>query len=450
MWIEEFSLENIRCFEKISLKFGSKSSRYPWVTLLSENGNGKSTILQSIGLMLAGPEYSAQLLPRPLGWLKNESQPGKISIRVHKDECDSGEYGVEKRRTAFGYSMHVTGTEKVSIRNKIFSEPGFHESPDKILSWLRQNAFSSGNSGWFGVGYGAFRRLTRVHQIIVPSLQPQARATNFITQFKEDEGLASFERWMIFLDYQKAKSQKEKSDNGKAKDMFELGISAINALLPSGVKFNSIDSNGLIFFDVNGEKVPTISLSDGYRSVLALGGDLVWRLITSFPDSANPLHERGVVLIDELDIHLHPSWQRQIAGWLRRQFPNLQFIVTTHSPFVAAGAGEDAITYKLNLPEGAASISMAQDLFAMSADDILKSDAFGMLSTFSPQTQEKLDRYETLYALGGVRKSSEEREFRQLSLFIEKHNPHSLDLFPEHIEKEISKYIERKSTHDKD
>lgn len=445
MWIEEFSLENIRCFDKISLKFGAKSSPYPWVTLLSENGNGKSTILQSIGLMLAGPENSAQLLPRPLGWLKNEGQHGKISIRVHKEECDSGEYGIEKIRTAFGYSMHVTGTEKISIRNKIFSEPGFHESPDKILTWLRQNAFSSGNSGWFGVGYGAFRRLTRAHQIIVPSLQPQARAMNYITQFKEDEGLASFERWVIFLDYQKAKSGDE-----KFKGIFDLAISAIDELLPSGVKFSSIDSNGLILFDVNGQKVPTISLSDGYRSVLALGGDLVWRLITSFPDSVNPLHERGVVLIDELDIHLHPSWQRQIAGWLRRQFPNLQFIVTTHSPFVAAGAGEGAITYRLTLADGAASISMAQDLFAMSADDILKSDAFGMLSTFSPQTQDKLDRYEALYALGSSRRRNEESEFKQLGLFIEKHNPHSLDLFPDHLEKEINDYISRKIAHDKD
>lgn len=438
MWIEEFSLENIRCFEKLSLKFGTKSERYPWVTLLSENGNGKSTLLQSIGLMLAGPEYSAQLLPRPIGWLRNEAQPGKLSVRLHKDACDSGEYGVEKIRTAFGYSMHVTGTEKVSIRNKVYSEPGFHESPDKILSWLRQNAFSSGNYGWFGVGYGAFRRLTRAHQIIVPSLQPQARATNFITQFKEDEGLASFERWMIFLDYQKAKS-----DDKSSQRMFDIGISAINELLPVGVQFDSITANGMILFEVRGEKVPTISLSDGYRSILALGGDLVWRLITSFPDSDNPLHGYGVVLIDELDIHLHPSWQRQIAGWLRKQFPNIQFIVTTHSPFVAAGAGEDATTYKLTLNDGATSISMAQDLFAMSADDILKSEAFGMLSTFSPETQERLDRYESLYALGAAREKREEAEFRQLSLFVERHNPHAIEAFPEDVESRINSFLEK-------
>ncbi len=418
------------------MRFGTKSTRHPWITLLSENGNGKSTILQSIGLMLAGPENSSDLLSRPIGWLKSEHQAGKLSIRIHKDECDSGDYGIEKKRTAFGYSMHVTGTERVTIRNKVYSEPGFHESPDKILTWLRQNAFSSGNSGWFGVGYGAFRRLTRSHQIIVPSLQPQARATNFITQFKEDEGLASFERWMIFLDYQKAKA-----NDVNATRMLETGIGAINALLPEGVRFDSINNNGLIYFDVNGEKVPTIALSDGYRSVLALAGDLVWRLITTFPNSATPLHEPGVVLIDELDIHLHPSWQRQIAGWLRKQFPRLQFIVTTHSPFVAAGAGEDAVTYKLTLDDGVAAISMAQDLFAMSVDDVLKSDAFGMLSTYSPQTQDILDRYELLHSLGKKRKTAEEKEFGQLSLFVERHNPYSLELFPTELESRISDYV---------
>lgn len=438
MWVEEFSLENIRCFEKISLRFGSKSAPHPWITLLSENGNGKSTILQSIGLMLAGPENSSELLSRPIGWLKSESQPGKLSIRIHKEECDSGDYGIEKKRTAFGYSMHVTGTERVTIRNKVYSEPGFHESPDKILSWLRQNSFSSGNHGWFAVGYGAFRRLTRSHQIIIPSLQPQARATNFITQFKEDEGLASFERWMIFLDYQKAKTK-----DSNATRMLDLGVGAINSLLPPGVRFDSINNNGLIYFDVNGEKVPTIALSDGYRSVLALAGDLVWRLITTFPNSKNPLHEPGVVLIDELDIHLHPSWQRQIAGWLRNQFPKIQFIVTTHSPFVAAGAGEDAVTYRLTLEDGVAAISMAQDLFALSVDDVLKSDAFGMLSTYSPQTQNKLDRYEILHGLGKNRKKSEETEFKQLNLFIERHNPYSLELFPNEIESRISDYISK-------
>lgn len=436
MWIEEFSLENVRCFEKISLRFGTKSQAYPWITLLSENGNGKSTILQAIAVMLAGPESSAQLLPRPIGWVKKDGQPGKLSIRIHKDTTDSGVYGIEKQRNSFGYSMHVTGSEKTLIRNKTYSEPGFHESPDKILSWLRQNAFSSGNYGWFGVGYGAFRRLTRTSQIIVPSLQPPARATNFITQFKEDEGLASFERWVIFLDYQQAKTK-----DASAKKMLQMGIEAINALLPDNVKFSSIDANGFIFFSVNGSQVPTVALSDGYRSVLALAGDLVWRMIVAFPDSSNPLHERGVVLIDELDIHLHPSWQRQISSWLRKQFPNLQFIVTTHSPFIAAGAGQDAVTYKISLDGGARDVSINNDLFAMDVDDVLKSDAFGLLSTFAPATQEKLDRYEALRRRKAPLPSGELAELKQLSLFVDKHNPYGISKLDPILEDRISSFV---------
>ena len=84
-------------------------------------------------------------------------------------------------------------------------------------------------------------------------------------------------------------------------------------MLPSGVTFDSVTPEGRILFSLGGQKVPTIALSDGYRSMLALTGDLVWRLLQAFPDSETPLQEEGVVLIDELDIHLHPIWQHEIA-----------------------------------------------------------------------------------------------------------------------------------------
>ncbi len=91
MLVEEVTLENIRCFEKATLKFKDKK----WITLLSQNGSGKSTILQAMVMLLAGPEGARQF-PRPVGWLRNEDQPGKISIRIHKSDCDPGKYGKEK------------------------------------------------------------------------------------------------------------------------------------------------------------------------------------------------------------------------------------------------------------------------------------------------------------------------------------------------------------------
>lgn len=433
MWIEELSLENIKCFEKLTLRFSEKSNPQPkWITLLSENGSGKSTILQSLALMLAGPESASQLLPRPTGWLKDESKFGKISIRIHKDDCDSGKHGEDKKRTTFSYSQHVTGSSQISIRNKLHTQPGIHESPDKALSWLRQNAFSPQSEGWFAAGYGAFRRLTRSNQIIVPTLETPSRYTNFLSQFQEGDELAAFQQWMIYLDYRVAKQ-----NDLEARRLSEIGVTAINELLPSGVRFDSIDSEGRILFDVNGTQVSTAGLSDGYRSVIGLAGDLVWRMLAAFPNSENPLHQPGIVLIDELDIHLHPVWQRNIAGWLRKQFPNIQFIVTTHSPMVAAGAGSDALTIKIGQDSGSVP-PITRRLFSMNVDDILKSDAFGLVSTFSPETEVKLNRLSELQTKVEQLSNEESTEYKQLSLFVHENNPYGIDLYQSNLETEIA------------
>lgn len=75
-------------------------------------------------------------------------------------------------------------------------------------------------------------------------------------------------------------------------------------------------------------------LSDGERAFIAILGDLVRRLALANPELSNPLEGHGVVLIDELELHLHPRWQREVVDKLRTSFPNIQFIATTHSPFI--------------------------------------------------------------------------------------------------------------------
>lgn len=83
-----------------------------------------------------------------------------------------------------------------------------------------------------------------------------------------------------------------------------------------------------------GARLSLQQLSDGERSFIAVLGDLVRRLGLANPGLANPLLGHGVVLIDELELHLHPRWQREVVEKLRMSFPNVQFIATTHSPFV--------------------------------------------------------------------------------------------------------------------
>jgi predicted ATP-binding protein involved in virulence len=85
-------------------------------------------------------------------------------------------------------------------------------------------------------------------------------------------------------------------------------------------------------------------LSDGEKLLLALTADLARRLAMTYPDLADPLQGEAVVLIDEIEQHLHPGWQRRVLGDLRRTFPNCQLIVSTHSPQVLSEVPNEAVT----------------------------------------------------------------------------------------------------------
>jgi len=408
MWLKKVELENIKCFENIELIFTpnpgsrSKARPYRWITLLGENGVGKSTVLQAIGLLLAGPEAAKELLPRPTGWVRDPSRPGKLTARIHKDDDDYGIFGSGDRKWKnFSYAYHVTGDQSVKVPVKLrktqkeetYTEPVLVEESSRLLSWLRVNAFASDAKGWFAAGYGPFRRLTRTSQVLIPSLDTPTRTSNFITQFNEDRALSTFERWMVYLDYRRSKDP----DDQEAQKMWSVGEQAITKLLWGDVQIDKVSSTGLVNFRVDGEIVPTINLSDGYRSIIALAGDLIWRLLLAFPNMDDPTQASGVVLIDELDIHLHPTWQRFIADWLRKVFPRLQFIVATHSPFVAIGAGEHALTLRFTKDgDGAFTAQPIEDISTYDADRVLKSSAFDLVSTYSPQIQEKIQRYHQL------------------------------------------------------
>ena len=90
---------------------------------------------------------------------------------------------------------------------------------------------------------------------------------------------------------------------------------------------------GLRFRTRNG-KVPLDGLSLGHRTVTAWIVDLAWRLVRRYPDSGKPLDKPAVVLIDEIDLHVHPRWQRTIMKQFSNHFPNVQFVATTHSPLM--------------------------------------------------------------------------------------------------------------------
>lgn len=130
-----------------------------------------------------------------------------------------------------------------------------------------------------------------------------------------------------------------------------------------------------------GETLNVAQLSDGEKIYLSLIGDLCRRLVLANPTLEDPLQGEGIVLIDELDLHLHPEWQGDIAGKLNRVFPKIQFIVTTHSPHVLNRIQPSCIRMLNN-----GNISTADYSYGMPSEIVLK-DVMG-LSNDQPEEVE--------------------------------------------------------------
>ena len=119
--------------------------------------------------------------------------------------------------------------------------------------------------------------------------------------------------------------------------------------------------------DKGGREIRVDLLSEGEKCTLAMIGDLARRLILANPAMENPLEGKGIVLIDEIELHMHPSWQRRILSILKEVFPNIQFIVTTHSPQVLGEADE---SFKI------ISLSLDMDENGVGTDRIERMDGF--------------------------------------------------------------------------
>jgi predicted ATP-binding protein involved in virulence len=151
---------------------------------------------------------------------------------------------------------------------------------------------------------------------------------------------------------------------------------------------NSIDDCDNLYFDYNrkelvmefndGRKLPFKYLSDGVRNMLAMVADIAFRCAVLNPQHKHEAAEKttGVVLIDELDLHLHPSWQKKVVSGLKTTFPNIQFIVTTHSPLILSSVQDRIITMR----QGNA--YYLENIYGRTADHVLKN---------AMETSERLD-----------------------------------------------------------
>lgn len=170
------------------------------------------------------------------------------------------------------------------------------------------------------------------------SSTPRAQAV--ATLFNLDARLIPVEKWAKDLDYR------------RGKEGLQVIRDAFRHLIP-GVSFHGIDrENRRLMFKTPDGLVPYQLLSDGYQTIVGWIGDLLFRITETFANYKDPFKARGLLMLDEIELHLHPLWQRRLAEFLGHRLPNFQIVATTHSPMTAQQAGDGELFVIRRDPSG--------------------------------------------------------------------------------------------------
>jgi len=426
MYIHKISLRNIRGFEKLDFDLSRPDGKYAgWTVFTGDNGSGKSTLLKAIAVCLTGKDTARALQPSFHRWIRHGAAHSEafIQIEVARTENDDelADSGKAPLSTFPARIVLENGGKETSLQTALPpGKPKSYHTPERTI-------WSAAAAGWFSCGYGPFRRVfgaspEAMQQMVAPS------TARFATMFQEAASLAEADRWLRDLKY------KELENKQAEKEQLEIVLALLkDELMPNQLTVARVDSDGLWLADRNGIELAWNEMSDGYRAALALLTDIVRHLINAYgvagltdrdPDGRLFIKRSGVVLIDEIDAHLHPEWQREIGFWLKRHFPNIQFLVTTHSPIICQAADPNGL-FVLPEPGSDAKPCPLSDeeyrkVIASRPDTILLTSAFGMQNTRSPRAVEGRAEFAKLEAkkrAGGKMTKDETYRVEELQLF---------------------------------
>jgi predicted ATPase len=388
MYISRIALDNIRTFEHSVLEFihpdrkfraadaqdttpAKVKKRLPRpkirnVTLLiGDNGSGKSSVLRAIAAATFGP--AAKDLLRDSSVVRIGTDTGRIfadlvlhpqdAARRTKLECD-----LELRRR--GERLDVTTGQ-----------------PDQEYLW--EPVYESKNDAFFVVGYGATRRVERL-DTYDPGARLRARTERDLrvqSLFEEAFSLIPLASWLPRF---------KLTNPGRYTQLAHL----LDRLLrPGQFRFTGeVGAKGEYLFARGNMKIPFQALSDGYRAFIGWVADLLYHVCMTTPKGQKLVENRGIALVDEIDLHLHPRWQMQVIRTVSRALPRMQFVFTSHSPLVV-GSLEwmNIITLKAGPKNRTAARRLRESVHGLDADQILLTDFFGLKTTRAPGKVTELE-----------------------------------------------------------
>lgn len=361
VYVEKIELKNFKCFSYLELDFSNNSGIAeskikqgnpviePWVLFLGENGVGKSSLLKAIVIGLTGKEYIEDLGVSGNDILKHNTDNGFIKIYL------------------------VGAIKPIEV----------HFSKDKITSTNYQPAVNI-------LAYNSIRLKPMVGKMAPENIEFYgAKAKNL---FDYTFSLVDADNWLATL----------------PKDIFDrAALTLKDLMLLENDDYIQIEEYQAVVIRGD-DKFYIDELSDGYKSIFFLAVDI---MATLAGENVTFDLAEGMVLIDELGTHLHPRWRMEVVSRLRKAFPKIRFVVTTHEPLCLRGllAGETVVLTK-NEDKEILAITDLPDPSELRIDQILTSDFFGLKSTIDPQTEKLFEEYYSILALEDRNRTDEQNE----------------------------------------
>lgn len=360
--------------------------------LLGDNGLGKTTILDAIATAMA--PYSAQF-------------PGIADYQLSDLDVHINRQDRRAKYLTINAKLSDDGVTMTSIRYRKGTQntpkPNYEELKQAAIA--KKEAILAGEANvelpifaYYGIGRGQFQvpERRRGFQQVFERWDCYKSAINPETDFKRFFG------WFDLMEDQERRDREKLWDISYKSPVLETVRKALDEIVEC-YKNPRIETGPLRFImdrideDGSRHELRIEQLSEGYKIVIAMVADLAARMAEANPEMENPLNTTGIVLIDEVDLHLHPRWQREILVQLTKVFPNLQFIVSTHSPVIVVGAAEIAQVVNLNKINDDENLYQ-NDIQVSNVGQVLLSDLFGLEYLYSPEWDDKIKERDTLLA----------------------------------------------------
>ena len=339
MYFRRIKIENLKSIRHLAWELPPQGQRAGWHVIIGDNGSGKSSFLRAVALTLVGPQEIPALRLDWGTWLRQDQNRGGVYLGVEQDRNVDEWKGKGRQRLG------------ILPVNLLFRR--IEGEIELTTGSAAKRHVRGGKPGWFTAAYGPYRRFSGGDKDHEKLFYTHPRLARHLSVFGETIALSECLRWLQDLRFK----QLEKQPEGQLLGAITRFVNESH-MLPQDAKLQEANSEKVVFVDGNGFEIPVEDLSDGFRSVLSMTFELIRQMAAVYgydslfdPENATTVRVPGVVLIDEIDAHLHPTWQRRVGLWFRKHFPNVQFLVTTHSPLICQAADVGSV-FRLPTPGG--------------------------------------------------------------------------------------------------